>query len=45
MALHRVAHSPVVVVAVGVDACKTGWIAVAVDDTGVVGAYFLPDIT
>jgi predicted RNase H-like nuclease len=42
---YRVAHSPAVVVAVGVDACKTGWIAVAVDDTGVVGAHFVPAIT
>jgi predicted RNase H-like nuclease len=40
-----VAHSPGVVVAVGVDACKTGWIAVAVDDTGVLAAHYLPKIT
>jgi predicted RNase H-like nuclease len=34
-----------VVVAVGVDACKTGWIAVAVDDMGVLAAHYLPGIT
>jgi predicted RNase H-like nuclease len=34
-----------VVVAVGVDACKTGWIAVAVDDTDVLAAQYLPAIT
>jgi predicted RNase H-like nuclease len=34
-----------VVVAVGVDACKTGWIAVAVDDAGVLTAHYLPGIT
>jgi predicted RNase H-like nuclease len=34
-----------VVVAVGVDACRTGWIAVAVDDTGVLGAHYLPAIS
>lgn len=39
------AHSPAVVVAVGVDACKTGWIAVAVDDMGVLAAHYLPGIT
>ncbi len=39
------AHSRTVVVAVGVDACKTGWIAVAVDDAGVVAAHYLPTIT
>jgi predicted RNase H-like nuclease len=40
-----VAHSPAVVCAVGVDACKTGWIAVVVDDTGVLAAHYLPGIT
>jgi predicted RNase H-like nuclease len=39
-----VADSPAVVVAVGVDACKTGWIAVAVDDMGVLAAHYLPGI-
>jgi predicted RNase H-like nuclease len=34
-----------VVVAVGADACKTGWIAVVVDDTGVLAAHYLPGIT
>ena len=38
-------HSPAVIVAVGVDACKTGWIAVVVDDTGVLAAHYLPAIT
>ncbi len=38
------AHSAGVMVAVGVDACKTGWIAVAVDDTGVLAAHYLPGI-
>ncbi len=33
-----------VVVAVGVDACKTGWIAVVVDDTSVLAAHYLPGI-
>ena len=39
------AHSPAVVVAVGVDACKTGWIAVAVDDMDVLAAHYLARIT
>jgi predicted RNase H-like nuclease len=33
-----------VVVALGVDACKTGWIAVVVDDTGVRAAHYLRGI-
>jgi predicted RNase H-like nuclease len=33
-----------VVVAVGVDACKTGWIAVAVNEIGVLAAHYLPAI-
>jgi predicted RNase H-like nuclease len=33
-----------VVVAVGVDASKTGWIAVAVNDNGVLAAHYLPEI-
>lgn len=39
------AHSAAVVLAVGIDACRTGWIAVAVDDTGVLAAHYLPGIT
>jgi predicted RNase H-like nuclease len=31
-------------VAVGVDACKTGWIAVVADDTGIRAAHYLPRI-
>jgi len=34
-----------VVLATGVDAGKTGWIAVAVDDAGVLAAHYLPGIT
>jgi predicted RNase H-like nuclease len=33
-----------VAVAVGVDACKSGWIAVAIDDVRVIEAQFLPRI-
>jgi predicted RNase H-like nuclease len=40
-----VAHSAAVVVVVGVDACKTGWIAVALDDTGMLAAHYLPGIS
>jgi predicted RNase H-like nuclease len=37
-------HTLAVMVAVGVDACKTGWIAVVVDEEGVRAAHYLPRI-
>jgi predicted RNase H-like nuclease len=40
-----VAQSAEVVVAVGVDACKSGWIAVVVDDTEVLAAHYLAGIS
>jgi predicted RNase H-like nuclease len=39
-----VAHSFTVVVAVGADACKSGWITVVVGDAGVLAVHYLPGI-